>query len=444
MIRKLFLFTVVLILTYNYSLAQKISGTVVDSSGASIPGVTVQIKGTTKGTVTDFEGKFVIEVADSNSIIVFSYVGFKVMEVAVGNQTVLNVKLADNDEGLEEVVVTGYGLSKPTKKKNYATVRVYFATDRNLTRSNLPNEMFGKDRSNVTYGVCNVSIPRDHKLGELEKASIWKLQFRNDPEKHVTLLKVKVQSKDDFFIKLKKRINDSSEKSAFIFVHGYNVSFEDASRRTAQMSYDIGFNGAPVFYSWPSQATLLGYNIDQGNIEWSQRNLKAFLEDFLTTSDAQNIYLIAHSMGNRGLTRALASIITENPVMTSRIREIILAAPDIDADVFKQDIAPVLIKGNKPITLYTSSNDLALAASKEFSNYPRAGQAGSAMIIIPGIETIDASNVDSDFIGHSYFGDSSSILADIFNIIHNGQRPNERFGLRKVVREGQVFWAFTE
>lgn len=64
------------------------------------------------------------------------------------------------------------------------------------------------------------------------------------------------------------------------------------------------------------------------------------------------------------------------------------------------------------------------------------------MVILPGIETIDASNVDTDFLGHSYFSESSDILSDIFNIIHHGQRPNKRFALQKVVREGQTFWKF--
>jgi esterase/lipase superfamily enzyme len=55
------------------------------------------------------------------------------------------------------------------------------------------------------------------------------------------------------------RVNKSGKKSAFIFVHGYNVTFEDAARRTAQMSYDLSFDGAPVFYSWPSQGSLGDY-----------------------------------------------------------------------------------------------------------------------------------------------------------------------------------------
>lgn len=86
------------------------------------------------------------------------------------------------------------------------------------------------------------------------------------------------------------RIKASTGKRAFIFVHGYNVTFEDAAKRTAQISYDLAFDGAPIFYSWPSQRlpTPLGYT-DEQNSEWSQANLRSFLSDFFTQSDAQDV-----------------------------------------------------------------------------------------------------------------------------------------------------------
>ena len=332
--------------------------------------------------------------------------------------------------------------SSKNPKLEYVKVPVFFATDRNLSSNPLPSKRFGTDRSTMSYGICNISIPKNHKMGELEEASVWKLEFSSDPKKHVLLLDVNLNSEASFFDTLRKSILKSPNKNAFIFVHGYNVSFEDAARRTGQMSYDLGFKGAPVFYSWPSQATLAGYNIDQGNIEWSQKNMKVFLEDFLKKSDAEKVYLIAHSMGNRGLTRALASIIFENPELTSRIQAIILAAPDIDADVFRRDIAPVLVKSKKYIALYTSSKDKALIASQKFSSYPRAGQAGQNMVIVPGIETIDASNVKADFLNHSYFSQSSELLSDIFNIIKEGRKSSERFGLVRYKKNGKTYWKF--
>ena len=96
----------------------------------------------------------------------------------------------------------------------------------------------------------------------------------------------------------------SKTANAFVFVHGYNVTFEDAARWTAQITYDLGFDGAPTFYSWPSRGSVPAYTIDEQNIEWTQSNLRRFLEDFFTRSQAQNVYLIAHSIGNRALTRA--------------------------------------------------------------------------------------------------------------------------------------------
>jgi len=198
----------------------------------------------------------------------------------------------------------------PPSAPTYAVVRVFYATDRSVASRSEAGKVYGCDRGVVTYGTCQVSIPRDHQMGELEGPAIWKLEFHQDPEKHVVFLGCSFEAKEPFFSQVAARVSDSQGKKAFVFVHGYNVTFEDAARRTAQISYDLGFDGAAVFYSWPSQGTVTGYPIDESNIEWTQTNLKTFLADFLKHSDAQNIYLIAHSMGNRTLTRAFATLIT--------------------------------------------------------------------------------------------------------------------------------------
>lgn len=325
---------------------------------------------------------------------------------------------------------------------DYAVVRTFFATDRNLTGKTKPDEMFGVDRSSLTYGACDVSIPRDHRMGELESPSIWRLEFREDPTKHVVLLSTVISAKDKFFADVAARVHASPRSSAFLFVHGYNVSFEDAARRTAQISYDLGFEGAPVFYSWPSQGTTPTYTVDEANIQWAQANLRGFLEDFFTRSDAQSVYLIAHSMGNRALTRAVASLLTDKPALRTRLKEVILAAPDIDADVFKRDIAPVLIAAGRPITLYASSRDLALVASNKVHGSPRAGDSGQGLVVITGIETIDATDVDTSLLGHSYFADTSTVLSDIFNLVQHGQRADERFGLHGIDIQAGRYWEF--
>lgn len=328
---------------------------------------------------------------------------------------------------------------------DYLIVRVFFATDRNLTGNTNPNQMFGANRANnLTYGTSEVSIPRDHRMGELESPSIWRFEFREDPAKHVVLLQNGIASKDELFAKVAARVRQSKTRNAFLFVHGYNVTFEDAARRTAQITYDLGFDGAPTFYSWPSRGSTSAYTVDEQNIEWSQANLKGFLEDFFTRSDAQNVYLIAHSMGNRALTRALASLLTEKPTLRVRLREVILTAPDIDAEVFKRDIAPALTAAGRPVTLYASSEDLALVASKKVHGYARAGDSGRGLVVVPGIETVDATRVDTSLLGHSYFAEARSVLSDIFYLIRDGKRADQRFGLRPVDVQAGRYWEFKQ
>ena len=329
---------------------------------------------------------------------------------------------------------------------NYAVVKVHFATDRQRDLGKPAAQRFSGERSSaggggISYGQCDISIPRDHRMGELESPSLWRLEFRADPAKHVMLLSAEVSDQAHFFAALTDQIQASKGKNAFIFFHGYNVSFEDAARRTGQMAYDLGFDGAPVFYSWPSQGEVARYTVDENNIEWSTPHIRAFLADFLAKTRAEKVYLIGHSMGNRGLARACAELITEQPELAQRVAEIILTAPDIDADVFQQEIAPRLTAARHPVTLYASSEDLALAASKKVHGYARAGDSGAGMLILPGVETIDATGVDTGFLKHSYFAEQRSALSDMFYLIHDNRRADQRF-LDAVDTPKGRYWSF--
>lgn len=146
-------------------------------------------------------------------------------------------------------------------------------------------------------------------------------------------------------------------------------------------------------------------------------------------------------MGNRGLTKAIVSLISEKPELKSKIKEIILAAPDIDADVFKRDIAPQMVsKIQKPITLYVSSDDMALQASRQVHGSSRAGDSGKSIVLVKGIETIDASGIDTSLLSHSYFAETTSIIADIFDLIKTGHRALQREKLKLIKLNEQVYY----
>ena len=323
------------------------------------------------------------------------------------------------------------------QEEKYLTVPVFFATDRTIEKEDKDHLIqFGSGRGTMQYGTCSISIPHSHKIGELESPSIFKLEFRENPEKHIVLLDVSVLDKQAYFEKLK------AKDSALIFIHGYNVSFEDAARRTGQMKYDLQFPGPAIFYSWPSAGNKRSYTIDEQNIEWSQPHIKQFLEDVIEQTDVKRLYLVGHSMGTRGLTRALINLFDDNPLYRTRIKDIILAAPDIDADVFIRDIAPKITSGQNRVTLYASSRDLALAASDAVHGAPRAGHSGENLVVCDGVETVDASEVKTDFLGHSYFGDHNSTLSDIYYMIKEDLGADDRFGLQEVDSIKGRYWHF--
>lgn len=95
-------------LCFGLASAQEVSGTVSDSSGP-LPGASVVVKGTTTGAQTDFDGNFTISDVDASAILVFSYIGYKTQEVAVGNQTTINIMMEEDAQALQEVVIIGYG-----------------------------------------------------------------------------------------------------------------------------------------------------------------------------------------------------------------------------------------------------------------------------------------------------------------------------------------------
>jgi esterase/lipase superfamily enzyme len=320
--------------------------------------------------------------------------------------------------------------------------RVFYATDRKRSASAIANDFFTGERGELSLGLCYVSIPRDHRLGQLEAPSIFRLEFSENLARHVVLQTVSPMTREGWLRMVGQRVGQSPRKRAFVFIHGYNVSFAEAARRTAQISYDLAFDGAPVFYSWPSQGTEVGYTRDEQNIEWAQTNVRAFLDLFFSSSGADEVYLIAHSMGNRALTRAVGGLLTEKPEYRARLKEVILAAPDVDAEVFRRDIAPALANTGRPITLYASSGDKALQLSKQVHGYPRAGDSGPGLLVMPGIETVDASLVETGFLGHSYFADTRSVIGDIFELIRSGSRAASRGALTQVSTPTGPYWQF--
>jgi TonB-linked SusC/RagA family outer membrane protein len=143
--KKLFLLIVLFVFVSGYTLLAQtivITGTVTSSveGEGPIPGVTVIVKGTTIGAITDFNGKYSISVPSNATTLVFSYIGMKSLEVAISGRTVIDGILTSDLVGLNEVVVTAFGIKRPAKELGVATAQV---SDKQLTQAGVSNVMNG-------------------------------------------------------------------------------------------------------------------------------------------------------------------------------------------------------------------------------------------------------------------------------------------------------------
>ncbi len=323
------------------------------------------------------------------------------------------------------------------KELPYLPVEVFYGTDRTWTlpegkvwdfNQHSETIAYGVERGNLEFGTLTVSIPVTHKRGELEDVRWY--EFKEDPARHVTLLMVEPKPRELFLSELQRRIacgpnikedepSECKPKATLVFVHGYNVSFKDAARRTAQIAYDLDFDGVPLLYSWPSHATISGYTADEANIRWTVPHLEEFLRLVAKDTQTDSVHVIAHSMGNRAVTEVLRRFATEQTTTDRpKFSQIVLVAPDVDAAVFRDEIAPAFAGVGERVTLYASAHDKALNVSKGLHKYLRAGDLSEEVVIAKGVDTIDASNVDTSLLrairlGHSYFADKASAIADL-------------------------------
>jgi TonB-linked SusC/RagA family outer membrane protein len=129
----------------NGTLQQKsVTGRVIDNTGNTLPGVSVVIKGTTNGTITDIDGNYTLAKVSDNSVLIFSFVGMITQEIAVGSKTLINVQLSAQDVDLDEVVVTALGIKRDKKALAYSMTEVKGDEFIQAREINVANALTGK------------------------------------------------------------------------------------------------------------------------------------------------------------------------------------------------------------------------------------------------------------------------------------------------------------
>ncbi|MGY4294596.1 esterase/lipase superfamily enzyme [Bradyrhizobium sp. i1.4.4] len=319
--------------------------------------------------------------------------------------------------------------------------KVWYGTNRRPLDPSDPGRGYSADPDDrVHYGCCTAFVPAAHVIGGF-RLPWWRRLLRGKTDA-LTLLDNKIYAENDFWnaISLGWDQLDRQDRHSVVLVHGYNVSFESAALQAAQIGYDLSINGAMAFFSWPSRGALADYLVDEDLVEQSEGAIAGFLVDFATKSGADVVHVIAHSMGNRGVLRAInrvAQLAEKNTKL--RFGQVALAAADVNSNTFRS-LCDAYSRVAKRTTLYVSGGDLAIRAAVLLRKFPRVGLL-PPVFVAPGIDTVNVSNVDLGDIGHSYIAEAREVLADLYDFLLNGTPPERRFGLTKETTEaGETFW----
>lgn len=285
-----------------------------------------------------------------------------------------------------------------------------------------PGQLFSGERGDgARFASLTLSLPPDRTPGEAPADA-----DSPDPARHIVL--VSARDLDPAGFAAQVRAAGSGRRRALVFTHGYNTSFDAAVIRLAQIAEDTGFKGLPVLFSWPSRGGVTDYGYDKDSANYSRDAMENLLATLAREPSIEGIDIFAHSMGNWLTMETLRQLAIAGDRRTlGRLGTIVLAAPDVDMDVFRTQVAR-LGPLTAHMTVYASKDDYALQISRRlFGGKIRAGEnTDLAQFRALGLSAHDLSGVEGG-VGRNHgkaFGDGATI-AEIGKMLAGGQAQGQ-------------------
>lgn len=239
------------------------------------------------------------------------------------------------------------------------TVTVYVATTRQGEEGE-PGIFTAGRAMGTSYARYTVSIPPGHQPGRIE----WP-KGKVNPETDFATVSRQVLDRAGFEAEVSRRRGPAPEIG--VFVHGYNTNFQEALYLLAQMTADAGVNGVPILFAWPSDGSVTGYVSDKDAVTASRDQLADLLAMLAAKPTRGPITVIGHSMGGWLTAEAIRQLrLTGQDRVIDRLH-VVLAAPDIDVDVFQAQMA-VIGPLSPPMTILVSRDDVALSVSEKLAS----------------------------------------------------------------------------
>jgi esterase/lipase superfamily enzyme len=212
-------------------------------------------------------------------------------------------------------------------------------------------------------------------------------------------------------------------RDVLVYVHGFNQSFEQATLDAARLADSVKFRGETILFTWPSKAALLDYIYDRESAMWSRDALESMLVELIQHPAVNNIHLVAHSMGTALSVEALRQLHSRmGEAAALKFGAIVLAAPDIDIDVFSSSVSRIGGMAQR-ITVLTAANDRALGiVNKLAGGIARVGTAEKQQLEALGLRVIDASQFGGSGINHDLFLSNDQVRQQVRRAVEEAKR----------------------
>ncbi len=297
----------------------------------------------------------------------------------------------------------------PSQVPGITSHKVFIMTSR--ARSGVEAELYSRQRSGqLGLSSVVVTVPPNHTTSKIERSKT----NPPDPRKNFTVIEPVVYETDGKFLSSMNRElerRSPEDRTILGFVHGYNMTLSDATLRLTQFVQDSGFEGVPVLFSWASYASATRYVYDL-NSALQSRVQMVTAADLLTRSNANRVDILAWSMGSFAIMEGIVYATTTGHFdRKNRLKNIILASPDIDLDLFRAQLQ-LIPEVVDDVYILTSKADYALKLSSLIAGrQTRLGQANIEQLEDLGVSVIDLSEVDD--VGtksHGKFAESPKVV----------------------------------
>jgi esterase/lipase superfamily enzyme len=301
-----------------------------------------------------------------------------------------------------------------------------------------PAEMFSGARG-PTPAFANITVsippPSARQIGEVQ----WPRQVPGNPATDFVTLKADVIDRNQALAWFRRALRTAPKRQVLVFIHGFNNRFDDAVFRFAQIVHDSNAPVVPILFTWPSRGSVLAYGYDRESTAYSRNALESLLKAISGDPAVGEIAILAHSMGNSLALETLRQMAIRDGRVTPKIRNVLLAAPDVDVDLAREAIIDMGPRANRPaFTLFVSQDDRALAVSRRvWGSEARLGaidpdqEPYRTQLERANFRVLDLTKLKAgDALNHGKFAESPEVVQLIGKRLAEGQTVTDsRIGL---------------